>query len=310
MIDVIIPLYNARDTLARTLYSILLQKNVHEIKVTLVDDASSCSYDDIIDQFSKQLNLQYFRLEKNSGPGVARQYGLDHTSAPFFVFCDSDDVFYDCYSLRNLKDFLIDGGYDAVSGKVIEMSEKIFDCFVARFDMLHGKMYSRSYLESHSIEFPPFYHSEDVGFNELWTANLARLGFCDSNIVTVYVRREGSLTTDDTYQDIHVSSYLESQKWVVSYGEKHNVPPEGIANVIYQAFVYMYSYFYGNLDDPDLKYLISMLPIFDQYYPFVQEESKIETCSFWFNGMGHYSYLFTFREFLDYCRKRAGEENG
>ena len=78
MIDIIIPIYNSRKTLPYTLLSICRQSIKEKVRVLLVDDCSSDSYDDIVEKFSNELKIKIVSLDNNSGPGVARQYGMEH----------------------------------------------------------------------------------------------------------------------------------------------------------------------------------------------------------------------------------------
>lgn len=68
MIDVIIPCYNTRKTLPRVLSSIVTQTMIDDIIVTLSDDASTESYDDIVETFSKYVEIKIVRSETNLGP--------------------------------------------------------------------------------------------------------------------------------------------------------------------------------------------------------------------------------------------------
>ena len=77
MIDVIIPAFNAHETVERALLSILNQTIKDEVKVYLVDDFSNKPYDDIISFFNGKLDITLIRLYENKGPGNARNVGLD-----------------------------------------------------------------------------------------------------------------------------------------------------------------------------------------------------------------------------------------
>ena len=79
MIDIIIPAYNAHATLGRALCSIANQTNRESIVVYIVDDGSECGYDELVNSYSHLLNIKLIRIE-NSGPGNARQVGLDASS--------------------------------------------------------------------------------------------------------------------------------------------------------------------------------------------------------------------------------------
>ena len=91
MLDLIIPVYNNREGLMRSLMSLGLE--TEGLYVTIVDDCSSVEYDDIIKMFIKAFPIQYFKLPVNSGPGVARQWGLDHTDHDFVAFLDCGDTY-------------------------------------------------------------------------------------------------------------------------------------------------------------------------------------------------------------------------
>ena len=93
-IDIIIPAYNVPDDiLFRCLSSVATQNILNDIEVTIVDDASTKqNYLEVIEPFKQFMSIQVLRYEINGGPGVARQYGIDHTSNAYISFIDSDDA--------------------------------------------------------------------------------------------------------------------------------------------------------------------------------------------------------------------------
>ena len=93
MIDVIIPAYNAHKTIGRTLTSIAMQINRPLLKVYVVNDGSKEDYKDIINNYKDVINITEIRI-KNSGPGAARQVGLEASNSEYVVFIDSDDTLY------------------------------------------------------------------------------------------------------------------------------------------------------------------------------------------------------------------------
>ena len=90
MIDIIIPIYNARKTLELTLMSIKLQTIINKINIYLIDDNSSEDYKDILNKY-KDMNIIYIKLDKNNGPAVARQKGIEMSSSKYIMFIDADD---------------------------------------------------------------------------------------------------------------------------------------------------------------------------------------------------------------------------
>ena len=111
MIDIIIPCYNAHDTVEKTLQSIVFQTIKDKIKVYLVDDASDKPYDYLIDRYNKYFKINIIKLDKNVGAGLAREEALKRTKSKYVMFLDSDDYLYTYNALEILYEE-IDKGYD------------------------------------------------------------------------------------------------------------------------------------------------------------------------------------------------------
>lgn len=192
MIDIIIPVYNARDTLFSTLSSIAFQSIKDKVTVHIVDDFSSCTYHDILEKFNFDLNIKYYRLEKNSGPGVARNFALKRLHGDFVCFVDSDDLFFSYQSLEYLYK-VISKGFDMVSGKVYyeKFSRREFTS-----SDLHGKIYRREFIEKNNIVFPNIRVHEDNIFHNLIRLYNPKCFFIE-DIVYVYSDNPNSVTSVD-----------------------------------------------------------------------------------------------------------------
>lgn len=173
-IDVIIPMRNARATLARTLASLAMQTIADDLDVTLVDDASTEEYGDILCRFEGLLKLRVLRIEPpNRYAGYARQLGLDSTRNDFITFVDADDTLSDAFALARL--FLIALACEtchvvcgAFAGVVNEWSNTVF--IAHRDDRVHAvaKLYRRSFLKENGIRFntdADACYNEDFGFS-------------------------------------------------------------------------------------------------------------------------------------------------
>ena len=179
-IDVIIPAYNVPDNiLFRCLASIACQDIVSDLEVTIVDDASTeQNYAKVAKNFESILKINVLRYETNGGPGVARQYGIDHTSNGYLTFIDADDTFNGAFALKALRNG-------------IEMHGGIYQMCVGAFDEVHeydipegegpvlmphdqdlvwmfGKLYRRNYIDKYKIRFHESSRAnEDNGFNTI-----------------------------------------------------------------------------------------------------------------------------------------------
>lgn len=179
-IDVIIPAYNVPDNiLFRCLSSIACQDIVSELEVTIVDDASTeQNYVAVAKCFDSIMKINVLRYEINGGAGVARQYGIDHTSNGYMTFIDADDTFNGSLALKALRNGieLDDGLYQICVGVFDEIHEESIPKGQSPILINHdndmvwmfGKLYRRSFIDKYNIHFHESSRAnEDNGFNTL-----------------------------------------------------------------------------------------------------------------------------------------------
>lgn len=169
MIDVIIPTYNAHETIKDTLRSIAIQTMNKDIHVYIIDDCSERDYKEEVDCFKTSLNITELRTPRNIGPGEARQYGIDHSQSDYIMFIDADDILYDSFSVERLYDFIDSNHYNAICSNFTEETERGSIHHNSDIIWMHGKMYRRSFLIENNIRFNKDYSraNEDTGFNHL-----------------------------------------------------------------------------------------------------------------------------------------------
>ena len=153
-VSIILPAYNAHNTIKRTLASICMQENVNEIEVIIADDCSDKPYDHIAQLFAHMVRIKVVRMLKNGGPGAARQIGYDHSVGKYVMWMDADDTLVAADSILTLKNVMIQKEMDCVYGKFLEQNEdgSIFPHEVHMVWMF-GKLYRRSFLEKYNIRF-------------------------------------------------------------------------------------------------------------------------------------------------------------
>ena len=86
----VVAAYNAADTIERAIDSALAQTGV-SVEVVVVDDCSRDRTAEIVEAYG-DARIHLIRLEKNRGPGGARNAGLDAARGDWIVILDSDDV--------------------------------------------------------------------------------------------------------------------------------------------------------------------------------------------------------------------------
>ncbi len=115
-ISVIVPCYNAEDTLVRCIESLINQSlGFENIELLLYDDASKDGTREIIlDYSNKYDNIIPILADTNTGQGIGRNKCMEIASSDYFMFLDSDDEFTEkmCEVLLNE---MLDSGADLVT---------------------------------------------------------------------------------------------------------------------------------------------------------------------------------------------------
>lgn len=94
MISIIIPVYNAEQFIVKCLDSCFIQGG-YDIEVLAVDDGSTDSSGNILEQYAlKEPRLKVFH-QCNSGVVTARNVGIAHANGEWMMFVDSDDYITD-----------------------------------------------------------------------------------------------------------------------------------------------------------------------------------------------------------------------
>lgn len=93
MFSIIIPTYNRENELINSLYSISsLNISNFLFEVIVIDDASVNDYNLDISTFD--FDISFVRLNKNSGPSIARNTGAMMAKYEWLLFLDDDDYYF------------------------------------------------------------------------------------------------------------------------------------------------------------------------------------------------------------------------
>jgi len=93
-VSVIIPVYNVERYLNTCLNSVLRQ-TLKEFEIICIDDCSTDKSWDILREYAnKDSRVKIIKNERNLGPSVARNRGLDMAKGEYIFFLDSDDFIF------------------------------------------------------------------------------------------------------------------------------------------------------------------------------------------------------------------------
>lgn len=243
MINIIIPCYNSRETLPKTLDSLVAQTQ-SRFFVTIVDDCSEEDIDDIVEEYSKRLNISYIRLEENGGSGAARQAGIDNNRmCEYLMFLDSDDMLMpQAIEVLNREANLHKP--DILVSSFIQQNKYGIN-FKIKLDRnitwIHGKLYKASFLKEKNIRFPKdIRYNEDGSFNVM-AFNMTKNIYKTSEITTLWVDNKNSLTRKNKNFDIICTpDFIRGQIYAYSFLLDNTKPKEEI--IIYN-IVQIYDFY-------------------------------------------------------------------
>lgn len=223
-LSIIIPSFNARKTLGKTLDSIRNQKLNINLEVIIVNDCSNYDYDNLVQKYQKYFKINELKTLRNMGPGGARQYGLDHSISKYVVFIDSDDYFYQANSLANLYEKIVKEDADLVIGNFLYERDNKIIVKSRNYVWLHGKIYKREFLTKNNIRFNESRANEDNGFNRLILLLRPKVTYLDE-IVYVYQENPNSITRSNNrlYKLNGLEGYCYNMNWAMDEALKRKV---------------------------------------------------------------------------------------
>lgn len=176
-LDIIIPTYKNKKGLICTLNSIPYRKNIN---IIVIDDCSNLDYTDILEEYPY---IHFYQLESNQGPGMARQYGIEHSNGTYITFLDTADYFYE-----DGLDYILEAINKNTYIKLYTWSYVYDDKNILADkpdDKTIGSVYKRSFIEMYNIHFNKegSYANEDYGFSracKLILDDWERTGFSDA----------------------------------------------------------------------------------------------------------------------------------
>lgn len=144
LVSIIIPTFNSEKFIAETIQSVQNQ-TYKNWEMIVVDDGSSDATISIVTEMAKQdKRIQLFRLEKNSGTGIARNTALDKTTGRFIAFLDSDDLW---------KPMKLEKQIDFLSKNELPFTFSFYDCINERGEPLNKRVESPINLSYRQLFF-------------------------------------------------------------------------------------------------------------------------------------------------------------
>lgn len=92
LVSIITPCSNSEKFVSQAIQSVISQTH-QNWELLLVDDCSSDTTFSILSNFASQdARIKAFKLDENSGAGVARNFAIQHAQGNYIAFLDADDL--------------------------------------------------------------------------------------------------------------------------------------------------------------------------------------------------------------------------
>lgn len=156
MLDIIIPCFNEPKYLNRLLTSIKRKTSDYlKINVYIVDDCSnySAKYKELITLYNQYFKCFYLKTDKNSGPGIARNLGLQSSNDQYITFIDDDDII-----IEDILSYCI-SGHDFIISEIKNWDKKTNKNFpyikaLCYINSIQGIVYNRNFINQYNLQLP------------------------------------------------------------------------------------------------------------------------------------------------------------
>ena len=206
LVSIIIPMYNAENTIARCITSIQ-QQTYEEIEIIIINDGSTDESAQIVQNKAKQDRRIHVFTQKNQGVSEARNKGVEYATGAFIQFVDADDWIHKTMTAQLIAKMdtetdLTICGYQTAQKNIRPQQANHYEAKTLRQHIGNlyeqmllqspcNKLYRRSHILKHLITFPSEYSiGEDFLFNLAYlteTRNVALLPsapyvYCDTEV--------------------------------------------------------------------------------------------------------------------------------
>lgn len=232
---VVVPIYNSEKYLSRCIESIIAQTYT-EWELILVNDGSTDRSLEIMQKYKKEDRRIKIISQKNAGPGIARNRGIENANGNFVIFIDSDDyidqnyfkileakchyndiVFIDVERVSENGQHL---SYEKMSKYMTYDKNRIIRSMMTGKIPWGGvrKVIKRDILIKNKIRFSNLQIGEEALFSFQTLHFATQYGFIDCKPVYFYVERENSQSKYEL-DDPWGGTFQVIEKYIEEIGE-------------------------------------------------------------------------------------------
>ena len=208
--SIVIPAYNAAETISDTLASVLSQTNKNW-EAVVINDGSTDATADIVEDFAARDSRIRLIQQQHGGESAARNTGVNHARFDWLLFLDADDWISPVYLERMTTEIISDPGLDGVicrSARVASNGNLIPQRFLAPEGDLFPILARRAAFNVHSCIVQEIIgrgswkiryitrKDAGLGFVAACCAHWSSFWLCRTNYLAFYRMRPNSISLD------------------------------------------------------------------------------------------------------------------
>ena len=256
-LDIVLTHYKEPWTTGQKFFDMmLLQRGVDfsTMRVLIVQDGEEGSLDWSNVEGNYPFDVEIVTVP-HGGISMARNAGIENSTADWVIFCDFDDMYASVYSLRKFYQRMDDSvdlifchihGEEGVAGNNVEtyMDNDVF---------IHGKMFRREFLVANGLRFEPgVTFSEDTLFCRVM--NVVINPYRKAEIKEILYARcwyEGSVCRNYENNFNNAVGLFRARKALIREYRDHNCMKNYTATVVKTALDYYYAITSGGYPSPE-----------------------------------------------------------
>ncbi|MBR0280251.1 MAG: glycosyltransferase family 2 protein [Oscillibacter sp.] len=235
-VSVIVPVYQAEDTVTRCVDSILAAMGPED-ELILVDDGSKDGSVALCQEAAERDSRIRLIRQKNSGSGAARNNGIDHAGGYYVLFVDADDwvepdiisTLTEAAEQRDCDIVICSHNIHFTDGTVRQLTYAYQECGMeeshrAIFRISKapwGKLYKKELLDRYGIRFPEQRRAQDVMFNFEYFDHVRKCALLDS--VCYHYQHNNLVSFKKKFPDNIFEMYVNAVDFMYQCAQKWNL---------------------------------------------------------------------------------------
>jgi glycosyltransferase involved in cell wall biosynthesis len=169
LIDIVIPVYNDKQGLLETLFSLNIKNHYN---IIIVDDCSTeDTYEEVVELFKPHHNIKLVKTKNNGGPAVAKNTGAKYCKNKYITFIDAGDTVVNVNILTQIEKVMEENPHGSFlsCAHYEEGSDASLKYIPPEHNRWMGKVYRKDFFDKNNLQFneDSSFCNDDIGMNML-----------------------------------------------------------------------------------------------------------------------------------------------